>query len=149
MLKNQHNCFRVFFFIENTSFLICIFLSAFWPPASLKVKESVLFYQLLISSWASLNCGRLMLVGPLSPVLFSPLPFAFPPCPCLSGTLWCLPSKAEFNTSCVELPRSPHLFKASVLPGMCLQTMQREKSQWRSEWCLLSRLCLQSLLIFR
>lgn len=61
-----------------------------------------------------------------------PPPFSFPTCPCLSGTFQCLPSKVVFNTACILTLFSPHHFKASILPGMWLQTMEREKSQWRS-----------------
>lgn len=77
----------VFFFLfEDASFLTCIFLSAFWLPASLKVRVSVRSMA-TISSWVSLyrdasNCksGRLMLIESLSPApsfCFSHLPLSF------------------------------------------------------------------------
>lgn len=101
--KNSTAGFGGFIF-EDASFLtcilVCILASSFVEGKSERPPHG--YYQftrifVLWCRWLYWKSGKLMLTESLSPTT----PFAFPTCPCLSGTLWCLPSKVVFNTTCI------------------------------------------------
>lgn len=133
------------------------FLSSMWLPASLKVSVSI-HSVVVISSWESLylvsvrhwKSDRLMLNGVTFP---SFAPFLFPLGPVFQVHCGTCLQRLYLTPLVFNASPPPHHFKASILPGMWLQTMQREQSQQRSaRWCLLSLwscLFLRTLLIFR